>query len=352
VNEILLKETEKWATYFATETQRLIEQRSLDHIGKSGQVQYVDIVRDVINVLPVHWICQRLAGLPLKDGDLKDEQRRLKDGDLKDEQRRYEAFSDVCRYVFLNSEPSNDWRLRESSVKTFHEFEQVVKEHLSSSIPFFHANSASLVDSLSFLDELHKKYPDLTDLAAALFTEVVPTAAHWSQSIAHVVNYYLDDSRAQARQDIVRLAGLPTQQAKDEIAAHVRTALAQDPPVWGVYRTAHTTDFVMDDSMRIPVGTRVFASLKEANENAGANAQSPILCTGEHGLLSAKFFESTVPQVLGKILGLKNLKRAPGTSGSFNRFVETTHGVSQQWYVNARSDLVPWPESLVVEYLV
>jgi hypothetical protein len=56
-----LQETDKWATYFAAETERLIEKRSLDHIGKSGKVQYVDIVGDVINMLPVHWICQRLV---------------------------------------------------------------------------------------------------------------------------------------------------------------------------------------------------------------------------------------------------------------------------------------------------
>lgn len=39
-----------------------------------------------------------------------------------------------CSYVFLNSEPSNDWRLRESSVKTFENFEKVVKEHLGSRV--------------------------------------------------------------------------------------------------------------------------------------------------------------------------------------------------------------------------
>ncbi|KAF7368716.1 hypothetical protein MVEN_00196300 [Mycena venus] len=343
VNELLLKEADEWGSYFGTETQRLIDQRSLGHIGKSGHVQYVDIVRDVINVLPVHWICQRLAGLPLKDGDLKDEQRQC------------EAFADVCRYVFLNSEPSNDWRLRESSVKTFQDFDKVVKEHLGSYIRIADANRDSLADSLPFLNKLYKAHPDLKDLAVALFIEVVPTAAHWTQAIAHVVNYYLDDTRVQARQEIVRLAGLQTEENKKKLAAHVRAVLAQNPPVWGVYRTVHTADLIVDEA-RIPVGTRVFASIKEANVNAGAGAENPILGIGEHGFFSAKFFESTTPHVLGKILGLKNLKRAPGTFGSFNKFEETVHGIHgaapQQWYVNSRSDLVPWPESLVVEYHV
>ncbi|KAJ6467001.1 heme peroxidase [Mycena sanguinolenta] len=335
VTQILSKDISKWATYFAAETQRLIEHRSLKHIGKSGKVQYVDIVRDVINVLPVHWICKQIAGLPLKDDDLKDEQRQ------------YEEFSDVCRYIFLTSdrEPVNDWHLRESSVKTFQKFEKVVKEHLSSKV--WDSNSASLAASLPFLKELHAQHHDLTDLAAALFTEVVPTAAHWSQAVAHVVNYYLDDSRMQTRQEIVELAGLRTPQADSQIVAHVRAALAHDPVVWGVYRTAHTTDFVVD-SVKVPVGARVFVSIKEANVDA--TPQSAILSIGEHGLLSAQFFEPTIVQVIGKILGLKTLKRAPKSSGIFNKFIDTTHGAPQQSYVNARADLAPWPESLVVEY--
>ncbi|KAJ7232063.1 hypothetical protein C8J57DRAFT_1384032, partial [Mycena rebaudengoi] len=61
----------------------------------------------------------------------------------------------------------------------------------------------------------------------------------------------------------------------------------------------------------------------------------------------------TVPKVLGKILGLKNLKRAPGISGKFNRcvvirFVETVHGAPQQWYVKCALRSGPLPESLVV----
>ncbi|KAJ7489461.1 heme peroxidase [Mycena latifolia] len=338
VNRILLQDIDKWTQYFAAETHSLIQKRSLDHVGKEGTVMYVDIVRDVINVLPVHWICHQLAGLPLKD-------------DLKDEQRQFDLFSDVCRYVFLNSEPSNDWRLRESSIQTFHDFEKVVKEHLGSMFRILDSDRASLAGSLPFLNQLHAVGHDLTDLAVALFTEVVPTATHWSQAIAHVVNFYLDDSRKHERQEIVMLAKQRTPEAKERIAVHVRAALAVDPPVWGVYRTASKPATVVE-SMQVPVGTRVFASIKEANASspAGVKNHSPILGTGEHGLLSANFFEATVPAVLGEILGLKDLKRGPGVSGKFNRFVEEAHGASQQWYTNARSDLVPWPESLVVAY--
>ncbi|KAJ7083708.1 heme peroxidase [Mycena belliarum] len=337
VSNLLLKETEKWAEYFMSETKLLIKKRSLDHVGKAGTVMYVDIVRDVINALPVHWICQQIAGLPLKD-------------DLKDEQRQFDLFSDVCRYVYLNSEPSNDWRLRESSTETFKDFEKVLKEHLGSVFRILDSDRASLASSLPFLTTLHTEIHDLSDLSVALFTEVVPTAAHWSQAITHAVNFYLDEGHEQGRQEIIRLAKMHTPEARKRVAVLVRAALAADPPVWGVYRTAKKPATIVE-SASIPVGTRVFASIKEADAHAtGVDGHNPILGIGEHGLLSSTFFEATVPGVLGEILGLKELKRGPGASGQLNRFVETAHGAPQQWYTNARSQLVPWPESLVVSY--
>ncbi|KAJ7740925.1 heme peroxidase [Mycena maculata] len=339
VNKEIMAEAGRWSEYFGAETERLIAKRSLDHIGKDGTVKYLDVVRDVINVLPVHWICQQLAGLPLKD-------------DMNDEQRQYESFSDVCRYIFLNSEPSNDWRLRESSVQTYQNFEKVVKSHLSSLLQILDADRAfASAESRAFLHKLYSQVSDVNKLSAALFTEVVPTAAQWSHAIAHVINFYLDDSRAQVRQEIVELAAKRTPHANEQVAVHVRDALAEDPPVWGVYRTAQAETTV--DSVKIPVGTRVFASVKDAN---ASTREHPILGIGENGLLSVNLFELTATQVLGKILALKHLKRAPGTSGKFNRFIETVHGAEtahgapQQWYVNARADLVPWPESLVVQY--
>ncbi|KAJ7040815.1 heme peroxidase [Mycena alexandri] len=340
VNRLLAQDTKKWAEYFGVKTGELIKARSMDHIGKDGKVQYLDVVRDVINVLPVYWICQQIAGLPL-NGD-----------DLKDEQKHYELFSDVGRYIFLNAEPTNDWKLRESSIETYKTFETVVRKHLGSRL--WDREHAAIAQSKPFLDKLYKLSEDLgqdgADLVAALFTEIVPTAAHWSQAIAHVVNFYLDAPQSETRQEIVALAQKGTPEDNAVVAVHIRTALER-VQVWGVYRTAQQADSIVD-SVNVHAGTRVFASIKEANMQAGASGRGPILGTGEHGLLSHDFFASTAPQVLGKILALKNLARAPGTSGRFNKFVDTTHGAQQQWYVNARSDLVPWPESLVVEYHV
>ncbi len=45
-----------WSSYFALTTANLIKKKSFGQKQKN-----IDIVRDVINVLPVKWICQELV---------------------------------------------------------------------------------------------------------------------------------------------------------------------------------------------------------------------------------------------------------------------------------------------------
>jgi linoleate 10R-lipoxygenase len=63
-------------------------------------------------------------------------------------------------------------------------------------------------------------------IAASLFSEVVPTTAIYSKAIAHVVNYYLDENQTEARQDIARLSTLRTPESEARILAYVREALS------------------------------------------------------------------------------------------------------------------------------
>ncbi|KAJ7925601.1 heme peroxidase [Mycena leptocephala] len=348
VNKLLLQHTAQWAIYFGQETSVLIHKRSRGHIGQRRGMS-VDVVRDVINVLPVRWICNRIAGLPLRD-------------DPEDEHRQCTMFADVCQYIFLNPEPSRDWGLRESSGQTFRHFQDVLTAHLGSlhgvsptspsllnltavaKLRALDPYRTSLAKSLPFLERLSSQESDLTVLVPSLFFEVVSTARQWSHVIANVVNFYLDASRTHVQKEIVRLAGRQTREANEQVLGYIRAALGgSSAVVWGVYRTAQRTETdIFVDSAKIPVGQRVFASIKEAN--AGPCLYWSFLAS-HFGLAG----ERTAPQVLAHIFGLKGLKRASGPSGRFRKFVETVDGAAQQWYMDARSNIMPWPESLVIE---
>ena len=49
------------AAYFWMKTEELIETKSFKHVGKG--INYVDIVKDVINLIPVHYISEELVSL-------------------------------------------------------------------------------------------------------------------------------------------------------------------------------------------------------------------------------------------------------------------------------------------------
>lgn len=64
-------------------------------------------------------------------------------------------------------------------------------------------------------------------IASYIFAEVVPTAAHFSQTLAHVVNFYLRPDQTQARQEIVNLLGSQDKDAVGKVMAYVREALRE-----------------------------------------------------------------------------------------------------------------------------
>lgn len=50
------------AAYFEKKTKQLINAKSFNSTDKTAK--YVDIVQDVINLLPIHWISQEIVSTP------------------------------------------------------------------------------------------------------------------------------------------------------------------------------------------------------------------------------------------------------------------------------------------------
>jgi len=222
-----------------------------------------------------------------------------------------------------------------------------------------HENSDAFLKQLLAMRRTHPP----GQIAASLFAEVVPTAAIYSKAVAHIVNFYLDDSRAKERADIVALAAERTEDASKKIMVYAREAIRLDPPISGIVRKA-TVDTRLGNTP-INAGDQVVASIIDANLDKKTFAPNPkapafdrtpvdpygLIGVGPYGLLQGQFFENTVPTVLGTIFSLTDLKRAPGQSGQLNRFIQTSaHGYAEEVYLNSRGQLTPWPSSLVVQY--
>jgi len=127
-----------------------------------------------------------------------------------------------------------------------------------------------------------------------------------------------------------------------------------------VYRTAAKDVDV--GPITVQARERVFACIAKANLDSsifGRNAASAdysrphiksVMWSPEHGLLTTKFFETTVPAVLASIFKMKDIAMGPGQSGSFNHFTEDCHGTLTTQYITTQGLVTPLPDSLIVQY--
>jgi hypothetical protein len=62
---------ETWAEYFKKEVETLITEKAFRHVGDSRR--YVDVVGDVINLVPVRWVSEKIVSaswLPLRSPNI------------------------------------------------------------------------------------------------------------------------------------------------------------------------------------------------------------------------------------------------------------------------------------------
>ncbi|KAF8657589.1 hypothetical protein AX16_002170 [Volvariella volvacea WC 439] len=361
VTKVLASQGTKLAKFFAERTQHLVKQKTVSHIGRPEK--YLDVVKDVINLLPLHWISEQITGLNLKTQDRQNGQHY--------EQNIYDLFSDVARYVFLTFDPAHDWRLRESAIRAAQIITDATQDDLSSVESVFRQTLRDVIKSegkasyefLKSVKDANKGWtPEQT--STYIFAAVVPTSAHFSQALSHVVNFYLNPEHARAKEELVKAAEKAEKGDKEGLKVfmgYVREALRIDPPVSGAFRTA-VKDTATTEA-KIKAGDHVLVDVDSANTDPAVFGAQPltasfdrkpettgIIALGEYGLVSSSFFETVAPSILKIVLSLPDVQFGPGASGKFTRFRERWHQVVRSQFIGTRGYVLPWPDSLVIKY--
>ncbi|KAF6760375.1 heme peroxidase [Ephemerocybe angulata] len=348
------------SAFFAKKTQELIDTHSYSSADKS--FKFVDVINDVVNLLPIHWISQELAGLPLKTAANPKGAWR--------EQEVYEWFSDIAEYVHLNLSAENDWRLRESSQKHCIGIVEFIEGHIDSLASFslsdsFNHRGTGSHNGHSFLkqvwDKIGPKHSSHSEVAAHVFSALIPTAAIYSATLAHTLNFFLQDAQKDARTQLLELVKSKEEDAPAKVSGYIREALRLSPPVPGVYRQAGQAGLVAGDAVQ--VGETIFASITSANLDSAVFGPDPavpdytrsgdkggVLGFADDGLASEKFLLATVPAVLNVILSQEGLRRGPGRSGRIAAFKESYLGTPRELYINSRGAIAQFPDSLVIQY--
>ncbi|KAL6303709.1 heme peroxidase [Sparassis latifolia] len=313
VRRVMFNESEvlRWSDSFKQLTQQLIRSKSieLDHVGTSDK--YVDIVRDVINLVPVYWVADQIAGLPMKT--LENPRGEFR------EQALFGMFADAANYLYLDLSPVHDFSLRVRATNTANQVCQYIRGHLTK-LSEGTLSSGGIADTVKHwiagandhsnhflagvLAAANGSSPE--EIAAGIFAEVVATTALYSNALAHVVDYYLDDQR---RDKFVQVISSNDKQSEDETVKAVREALRECK-----------------------------------------NLSLSVLQCFMHNVYTEHIIIQTAYQILKVIFLLADIKRVSGQSGQMNQLVLGSKEISQFTYINANGEVTPWPVSLVVQY--
>lgn len=358
ITKILLSTPDNLSAFFSQKTRELIKEKAFRNVD--GTLKFVDIVQDVINLVPIHWISQEIAGLPLKTA--------TNPRGAWYEQDVYSQFSEIAEYVYLNFHPEHDWRLRESSQVHSEKIVELIKGHIDKIdtwMSFSDTKSHIAIENYNSHDFL-KKVVDAAgkdcshrELATQVFAAVVPTAALFAATIASIVDYFLDSNNIAAREDF--LAKSSDKDAPGKVMPYIREALRLKPAISGLYRTSGRD--VTLGPQTVKAFEVAYTSLLSANSDPsvfGPDPQVPVYNRAEdksgiigledQSLLSEKFLAITVPAILKPIFELKGLVRSPNRSGRFNFFEEKWHGNPRKQYINSRGATSQFPDSLIIQF--
>ncbi|KZT10132.1 linoleate diol synthase [Laetiporus sulphureus 93-53] len=345
--------------YFYQKTQLLMQRESYTSVGTS--TRNVDIVRDVLKYIPIHW-ASSLAGIRLKA------KADSKDGDYTP-QELFDMLSDIYSFLFLDVEASKLLNLQRKVKTDIDKLLQLIKAGLRGSSRL---SIIGVVESIAeiFLgreksdkDELIESLTQLgfpTDtLANSILAVLVGATVEMSQSIIHVVNFYLDENKPR---DVQSLAAKIKLSPKDEnaLGGYVREALRLDPPFRGVYRQAVRT--VTLGKQAVPANTTILLDIADASLDAHVfvdptsvnPTRSPteryLVGDGSARCLGTELSTKIIGEVVRAVFEAKHIRRAPGQSGMLKRFKTDLAKTSTYLYLSSKQELVPWASSMAVQF--
>ncbi|KAH7890391.1 heme peroxidase [Phlebopus sp. FC_14] len=274
---------------FSKMAQNLIKKSSSD----DGAVRSLDVVKDVLNHVSVHWAANFVLGLPITPVDSAWGGHSV--------QQWYQLFADVARYLYFNDDVAYDWTLREKAVKATNEIMYYLHARLTrlnDGIVSL-AGACDLVRSSILTSNIHNdglltnillegKQWDLNNIAYTMFEETVPSTVLFSAVLASVVNYYSHASQERELQKLVELCTDTTRNPKDDILAFINRALAKA-----------ARNYQLGQGVPVRNGPPL-PCLVIGNREMRAQWQK--------GLLSRDIFSTVAPDIIKAVFSLKNVR--------------------------------------------
>ncbi|KAH7098788.1 putative linoleate diol synthase [Auriculariales sp. MPI-PUGE-AT-0066] len=333
------------AAWYNENTSRFLRERSYRLIETSTTRQ-VDIVRDVLNMLPIHWVATEVGGLSLKTNEHP--RRRFV------ESRLQRMLRDVYGYILMETNPAEKLGLASTAISHMSTLLEDIRKNMSG-ISRTALSVASLVNGalgerpgesvIKFLRSLYEGGNSEDEVINMVLSIVVGCSVEYAQRLINVVDFYLDPLRAEHKTMLSRLA-CSDKNVDALFEGYVLEALHG--------RTGDVKIMYEAADVKLPAGGQVYLNLPKANSNTEVFPEPsfviPTRPRQAYAFLGKGVVAKTMAQVLKSVFALKNLRRAPGVQGTLRRFAINVDGQTHYKYLNKRQILTPWANSMVLEY--
>ncbi|TDL21825.1 linoleate diol synthase [Rickenella mellea] len=348
---------DKITAYFDTKVQGDIMSESYFLSGRG--TKNVDI-SEVLKDAPVQWAATQIAGLNFQT----DESGTYSAKEL------YGIMCDIYEFIFLVPDAGREMQLEDRARAHADRLLRHIKANIRA-VSGGWLSFLGIVDSIQNLigggkkisHELMEKLcatgRPVDELANNILATTVASSVEVSQCLINMVNLYLQPEFAKHKANIEALIQNNDPKSNSTLEGYARESLRLDPPFVGIYREARTALQIGDND--IPENGKLFLSLSEAGRSAkvfpnpaevdpARPAESYIVSDTIGRSLGTEFLYKVMTQVLKNIFSLKNVRVAPGLSGTLKRFRHEVNGTEYYHYLDANNDPVPWATPFILQY--
>ncbi|KAJ3493551.1 hypothetical protein NLJ89_g10993 [Agrocybe chaxingu] len=345
--------------YFYTMTKKLIDEKSYALVG--GKTSGVDLVRQVVSVLPAYWVATDLASSTSFGGGGAGIELKTKEhpSGTYTPQELYEALGEIYEFIFLDIEASRVMVLEDKVKEHIKTLLRLINGGLNGALSFTGiigtvSSMFSKPKSTEYHDIVKRLYElgDSTDqLANTILALMVTAGTELVIAITNTLNVYLGSDHAPT---LTALAN-----KKGQFDAYVYEVLRIDPTFQGVFRISTKDQVINGQSFK--KNDRVFLNIASANldekvfpdpfsVNLTRPAKDRLSADGVFNYLGEGLTVKIVSEVLRAVFEYTNVRRAPGQSGNLKRFKNHSRPELCYSYLSTAQLPSEWPTSMSIQY--
>jgi cytochrome P450 len=346
-----LELVEKIGQYFYETTRKVIFENAYTLVG--GKVSGVDLVRQVLRVVPIYWVAVEVAGIKLKT---KDQHGDYTASEL------FDILGDIYTFIFLDVEASKIKVLQAKVEKDIQKLLDLIKDGLGISVGgvlrrFFMALfnfKPKPSESRDILQRLNQLGHSTDQLANTILALMVTSSVEITLATTNTVNMYLDSAYIK---DVTAVAKATDK--KTQLNAYVLEALRLNPSFLGVFRTSSKDQIV--NGQEFKKNTCIFLDTATSNVDPSVfqkpgsvditrAAKDYLFADGAYNYLGETLTVKIAGEVIRAVFSLDGICRAPGQSGVLPRFQTKDRLDLSYGYLNSAQSESPWPTSLSIQF--